>query len=115
MNNCPRCQKPVDSQALKCPHCDLQLKAFGHPGIPLYRATEGEVLCDRCVYGEDDTCNFPQRPYAKTCTMFRDQTLPVVEPETYISRRGSFNWLGRYRGAIALGIIIIIALLLALG
>jgi hypothetical protein len=113
-DNCPRCQKPVDSQALKCPHCDLQLKAFGHPGIPLYRATEGEVLCDRCVYDEDDTCNFPQRPFAKTCTMFRDRSLPVVEPKSYVSRRKNFSWI-QNRGAIAIGIIIIIALLLALG
>ncbi len=69
---CPRCHQPIDPQAINCPYCRTTLKAHGHPGIPLHRATGDEYLCDRCVYHEDDTCNFPQRPYAKDCTLYQN-------------------------------------------
>lgn len=69
---CPRCHQIVESQAITCPHCRITLKAFGHPGIPLHRATGDEYLCDRCTYHADDTCNFPQRPYAKECTLYQN-------------------------------------------
>ncbi len=86
--------------------------------MPLYRTTDGTVLCDRCVYDEDNTCNFPQRPHAQSCTMFRDRTLSLREIEVKVNRRGGLggiqNWIQRYRGAIALTIIIAVALLLAL-
>jgi hypothetical protein len=70
--SCPRCHQSVDSQAVTCPHCRTTLKAFGHPGIPLHRATGKEYLCDSCTYHADDTCNFPQRPYAKECTLYQN-------------------------------------------
>ncbi|MGL5082615.1 MAG: zinc ribbon domain-containing protein [Microcoleaceae cyanobacterium] len=72
MPNCPRCQQFVTSQAITCPSCKLQLKAFGHPGIPLHRASGEAFLCETCLYHEDDTCNFPQRPFAKDCTLYQD-------------------------------------------
>ncbi|EAW38921.1 hypothetical protein [Lyngbya sp. PCC 8106] len=80
MPECPRCHQPVDSQALACPHCKFQLKAFGHPGIPLHRATQETYLCSSCLYHEDDTCNFPQRPYAKECTLYHDRSEPILPP-----------------------------------
>ena len=70
--SCPRCHQLVDSQAVTCPHCRTTLKAFGHPGIPLHLATGKEYLCDSCTYHADDTCNFPQRPYAKDCTLYQN-------------------------------------------
>jgi hypothetical protein len=70
--SCPRCHQSVDSEAVTCPHCRTTLKAFGHPGIPLHRATGKEYLCDSCTYHADDTCNFPQRPYAKECTLYQN-------------------------------------------
>lgn len=69
---CPRCKQPIDSQAITCPFCRTQLKAYGHPGIPLHRAKNDEYLCDSCVYHADDTCNFPKRPYAKECTIYEN-------------------------------------------
>lgn len=36
--NCPKCDRIVDPQAIKCPYCNNPLKGFGHPGIPLYQA-----------------------------------------------------------------------------
>ncbi len=78
MLNCPRCHQPIENQAIACPYCQVPLKAFGHPGIPLYQAEGEEYLCHSCIYHLDDTCNFPQRPYAKNCTLFHDQSEPLV-------------------------------------
>lgn len=69
---CPRCKKTVNSQAVTCPFCRTQLKAYGHPGIPLHRAAEDEYLCDSCTYNADDTCNYPKRPYATECTLYQN-------------------------------------------
>lgn len=69
---CPRCHQKINPQALTCPHCRTQLKAYGHPGIPLYRATGDKYLCDSCIYDADDTCNFPQRPHAQECTLYQN-------------------------------------------
>jgi hypothetical protein len=79
MSNCPRCQQPIKPQAINCPHCRLVLKAHGHPGIPLHRASGEGSLCDTCVYHADDTCNFPQRPHAKECTLYQDIAAPKME------------------------------------
>jgi len=118
MSNCPRCQKPVDAQALSCPHCDNPLKAFGHPGMPLYQSADGTSLCDRCTYHLDDTCNFPKRPNAKTCTLFQDASKSLDEsigtPASQLSIRGFKNWLYRYRGIIAIVILIIISVAITL-
>lgn len=76
---CPRCKQPVESQAVTCPFCHTQLKAYGHPGIPLHRAKNDEYLCDSCIYHDDDTCNFPKRPYAKECTLYEDIKVKELE------------------------------------
>jgi hypothetical protein len=69
---CPRCQQQVEPQAVTCPYCRTELKAFGHPGIPLHRAGKDEYLCDTCAYHIDDSCNYPQRPAAKECTLYQN-------------------------------------------
>ncbi len=69
---CPRCQQKVYSQAIACPYCRTELKAFGHPGIPLHRAAANEYLCKTCTYHLDDSCNYPQRPLAKVCTLYEN-------------------------------------------
>lgn len=81
MIECPRCQRPVDAQAIACPYCRNPLKAFGHPGIPLHQASGEGYLCDTCLYHHDETCNFPQRPYAKECTLYTDMSKPLTEPD----------------------------------
>lgn len=68
---CPRCQATLAVDAVQCARCGLVLKAHGHPGIPLHRAAAGDSLCDRCTYHLDDSCTFPQRPYAQTCTLYQ--------------------------------------------
>lgn len=73
MSDCPTCHQPVPSQAIVCPHCQTPLKAFGHPGIPLHRTETDAYLCPSCVYEADDTCTFPQRPYARVCTLYVSQ------------------------------------------
>ncbi|QLE55842.1 zinc ribbon domain-containing protein [Nostoc sp. TCL26-01] len=72
--SCPHCHQLVDSQALACPFCRTTLKAYGHPGITLHRVSGDGYLCDTCTYHTDDTCNFPQRPYAKDCTLYQNMT-----------------------------------------
>ncbi len=79
MASCSYCRNLIDQNALRCPYCQKTLKAFGHPGIPLHQATDDQFLCDRCTYHHDDTCTYPQRPYAKTCTLFHDHQEPLVE------------------------------------
>ncbi len=78
MSDCPRCHRPVQPRAIACPYCKTPLKAYGHPGIPLHRASGDAVLCDRCTYHADDTCTFPQRPHAKECTLFHDLDQPLT-------------------------------------
>ncbi|MBD3881937.1 zinc ribbon domain-containing protein [Phormidium tenue FACHB-886] len=114
MPTCPRCHQTVESQAIACPYCHTALKAHGHPGIPLYRATGTESLCETCTYHEDDTCNFPQRPYAKECTLYENRL--QAKPE---ARRkpgdSSFNgWLRRNSAWLVLVGLIVISILIAI-
>jgi len=118
MSSCPRCKKMVEDQAISCPHCDMPLKAFGHPGIPLYQSTDGGSLCDRCIYDQDDTCNFPQRPHAKSCTLYHDCEEPLVAetmiPQSQKGLSGFKYWLFRYRSVIIIIFIILASIALAL-
>lgn len=118
MSHCSRCKQPVDSQAVNCPHCNNLLKAFGHPGMPLYQSEDNTWLCDRCIYHEDDTCNFPQRPYAKSCTLFHDSSQPLIaeaiNPASQEGYAGIKNWLYRNRGLMAIATLIVFSVWFAL-
>ncbi len=115
MPTCPRCHQAVRSQAVSCSSCGLVLKAYGHPGIPLHRSEDEAFLCDSCLYHVDGTCNYPQHPYARECTLYQNryQVLPDLKPANY---QPSFNqllvlWLRRYSVWIVL-VVLIIAILL---
>lgn len=115
MSTCPHCHQAVDSQAIACPHCRTALKAHGHPGIPLYRAEGQTYLCDTCTYHEDDTCNFPQRPYAKECTLYHDRLQPIATVKARTTRR--YTKLPSVRGNegwLVLAGLLIVSLLIAL-
>lgn len=118
MPSCQKCKQPVDAQAVNCPHCNNLLKAYGHPGIPLYQSEDNTSLCDRCTYHIDDSCNFPKRPHAKSCTLFRDVATPLVEeidiPASQLGWRGIKNRLYRYRGLIAIALLILVSIIFAL-
>ena len=118
MPTCPKCKQPVDSQAIACPKCNNQLKAFGHPGMPLYQSEDNTSLCDRCTYDRDDSCNFPQRPHAKSCTLFHDATTALVDeavvPTSTQGWTGIKNLLYRYRGIIAIALLILVSIWIAL-
>ncbi len=89
MLNCPRCHQSVNSTAVICPHCKIVLKAYGHPGITLHRATGDTSLCQSCTYHADDTCTFPQRPHAQECTLYDDISQPKLETKPlYAPRHG---------------------------
>lgn len=115
MPDCPKCHQAVDSQALECPYCRTPLKAYGHPGMNLYRATGGEPLCLTCTYHEDDSCNYPKRPYAMDCTLYHDRTQPLVaESPGYSPSFRLKTWLSRNLVWFFLIGLILISLLVAL-
>jgi hypothetical protein len=105
----------VDAQAIACPHCRYTLKAHGHPGIPLYRSDGKEYLCQTCIYDADDTCNYPQRPYARECTLYTNvQPGELIKSVTISPNRAVVLWFRRNAiWCIVLGLIAI-SLLLAL-
>ncbi|MCV3215762.1 zinc ribbon domain-containing protein [Plectonema radiosum NIES-515] len=116
--SCPRCHQLVDSQAVTCPHCRTTLKAFGHPGIPLHRATGKEYLCDSCTYHADNSCNFPQRPYAKECTLYQNTEHSKLELQKQ-RENTSFsatvkNWIKRNSSLLLLLSLVLVCLLIAL-
>lgn len=113
MPDCPRCHQPIDAQAIACPYCRTPLKAFGHPGIPLHRAEGETVLCQSCQYDADDTCNFPQRPHARECTLYVDRHQSIVAP-AYKPRFSLGGWLQRNAALLVVIGLIVISLMIAL-
>ena len=121
MADCPRCAQMVEPSAVTCPHCHLTLKAYGHPGIPLHRAAGEEYLCATCTYEADDTCTFPQRPYAKKCTLYEDVSKP---PATPLGQSRSLNnrspisqvrlWLKQHPAWMALLGLVIVSFVISL-
>ncbi|MEL6603830.1 MAG: zinc ribbon domain-containing protein [Cyanobacteria bacterium J06614_10] len=79
MTTCPKCDRTIPATALTCPHCKTTLKAHGHPGMPLYRAADDSYLCPTCAYHQDNSCTFPKRPTATTCTLYQPIGTPAVE------------------------------------
>ena len=115
MPNCPRCHQLVKSQAIICPHCQMELKAYGHPGITLHRATGDVPLCDSCIYHEDDTCTFPKRPYAKECTLYQDRAVKDLYQKPQQNSSLSLRlWLQRNLIWLVLVGLIVVSFILAL-
>ena len=116
MANCPRCRQSIDAQTVNCPYCRTPLKAYGHPGIPLHRATGEQYLCDSCTYHADDTCTFPQRPYATECTLYHDiaQKLQPQQNKNISPAIAIQNWLRRNSFWFLLLALLLVSLLIAL-
>ncbi|MBD2108007.1 hypothetical protein [Nodosilinea sp. FACHB-13] len=115
MLSCPRCQAPIELTTIQCPRCQLTLKAHGHPGMPLHRTEGDEPLCATCRYDADDTCNFPQRPQATTCTLYRSvkPAEDLALPGPALGQRLNF-WLRNHPGLMALGGLLLLSLVLVL-
>ncbi len=117
MPTCPHCQGLVTVDAVKCPHCGTVLKAYGHPGMPLHQAGEG-YLCASCAYHADDSCTYPQRPYAKTCMLYHNLAWPSEELDPQACQplgwAGCRAWGRRHRGWLLLGGILLLSLGVAL-
>ena len=115
MLSCPRCQATIEPTTIQCPHCRLTLKAHGHPGIPLHR-TEGDgFLCGTCVYDADDSCNFPQRPHAQTCTLYRSVNAAAELAEITPSAGEQIGfWLRNHRGLVGIAGLLLLSLTLVL-
>ena len=114
MPECPNCHQTVAEQAIACPYCRNSLKAFGHPGITLHQS-KTDYLCDSCLYHQDDTCTFPQRPYAKTCTLYTSSDTAAQKPayRPPVSSQISV-WLRQNSGWVFLGIVVAVSVAIAL-
>ncbi|MGB7416245.1 MAG: hypothetical protein WA902_18730 [Thermosynechococcaceae cyanobacterium] len=91
MSNCPRCQQTLKGGVTTCPRCGMEVTAYGHPGIPLHRSGSDAYLCETCVYEQDDSCSFPQRPEAISCTLYRDYRKPMPQRKTKQQRGFSLD------------------------
>ena len=111
MPSCPRCHQTISDTTVTCSNCGLELKAHGHPGIDLHRSQAGAYLCESCTYHLDDTCTFPQRPQATTCTLYQNietaSNLPKSEIYTIPWWRKYSGWL-LFAGLIAFSLLITI-------
>ncbi len=116
MLECPRCHRPVSAKQSNCPICGETLKVFGHPGMPLYRSAAGEgFLCDTCTYHADDSCTFPQRPQAVSCTLYRDsRAVRFTASEVKSRYRAQLGWGERRYLWLGLGAILVLSLVLTL-
>lgn len=119
MPTCPRCQKNVKEKAVRCPHCQNLLKAYGHPGIPLHQSEGDTFLCESCTYHVDNSCDFPKYPYAKTCTLYQDVSLvEQLQTESITKPAYTFRdvklWCQRNRGILIISGIILVSIMLAL-
>ncbi|MTJ06360.1 zinc ribbon domain-containing protein [Anabaena sp. UHCC 0253] len=116
--HCPRCRQLIDSQVITCPKCQLLLKAYGHPGIPLHRAQGNDNLCDSCNYHFDNTCNFPQRPYAKDCTLYQNIEESKLELQTQSFNQSLNtkvnNWIKRNQTLLLILALLLVCLLITL-
>jgi len=82
--------------------------------MPLHQADEG-YLCTTCAYHADNTCTYPQRPYAKTCMLYHNLDQPFVEELDARAFRpqgwaGVKAWCRRRRGWLLLGAILLLSL-----
>jgi len=116
MPACPRCDRTLLSTAITCPHCQLQLKAHGHPGMSLNRTKDNRILCATCLYDADDSCNFSKRPNATSCTLYQNS-----EENADISIRRERKplytvpwWRQSTQPWLAVGLLIAISILIAI-
>jgi hypothetical protein len=115
MPDCPKCHQAVETQALECPFCRTPLKAYGHPGMKLYRATGKEPLCATCLYDKDNSCTFPKRPLAMDCTLYCDRTQPATLTQPNYSNGFQLQlWVKRNLTWIILAALILVSLVIAL-
>jgi hypothetical protein len=114
MTTCPKCHNSITPTDITCPHCQTTLKAFGHPGIAIHRAEAGQWLCNTCAYHKDETCNFPQYPYAQDCTLYTPADKPVAPPVPRNMNLEMQRWIRRNSTWLILLGLFIVCLVLAM-
>ena len=76
--------------------------------MTLHRAGDSTALCATCAYDKDDSCTFPKRPHAQSCTLYVDVNQPVEEEVAYQPKR---NWIKENIVWIAIALILAVSLL----
>jgi len=115
MTHCPRCGEVTTHETILCPKCRTPLKAFGHPGMPLHQAMGRDYLCNSCTYHADNSCTYPQRPFARECILYHNIEAQVVtQPPKLGVARSRQQWLRDNSHWLALAFIILLSLCLAL-
>jgi len=69
---CPRCGASRTRSQIACPACGKVFTAYGHPGLTVFTAEPGQLLCTTCRYHAEGTCDLPNYPEATECTLYRD-------------------------------------------
>jgi hypothetical protein len=132
MPQCFRCGNAIQSTDVKCKTCRAELKAFGHAGIELHRATGDAPLCDTCTYHADNSCDYDKRPFAQDCTLYRNinQKIAAIHRPGARKPRGPIfgptkdyprapapftpEWWQDQQSVLAIGAVIFVILLLAI-
>lgn len=107
MPQCFRCGSTIQTTDVQCKTCGAALKAFGHAGIDLHRATGDQPLCHTCLYHADDSCNYEKRPNAQNCTLYRDQHRPIAEIQRPGARKAGSTHSILLIAAVLLGILLL--------
>jgi hypothetical protein len=81
--------------------------------MTLHRAQGVTPLCADCTYHIDNSCTFPQRPVAITCTLYQ----PVNAKNTlYEDAKTLYRipWWRKYSGFLLLGVVLGVCLIVTL-
>jgi hypothetical protein len=85
--------------------------------MTLHHAKGAAPLCVSCLYDADDTCTLPQRPEARTCTLYQNRAqLEAVNPlhRQQISLSQRLRWIWQQYGTwLGLAGLVIVSILIA--
>ena len=84
--------------------------------MSLNRTKDNRVLCNTCFYDADNSCIFPKRPHATSCTLYQNAEQKTEGP-TGIERKPLYPvpwWQKINQLWLALGILIAVSMLIAI-
>jgi len=83
--------------------------------MSLNRTKGNQILCATCTYDADDSCNFPKRPNATSCTLYQDMTQANNAINTSKKPLYPVPWWQQINQIwLALGILVSISIIIAI-